>query len=394
MNGSGAVVADVIDCDTREDAVAELRDRGLMLVKLVAQAEEALATPKFTLKNKVTNGDLVLFARQMKMLLTSGASLVPALEAAEQQSERPPVRAMVAELREHVENGGTLTEAMEQRPDVFKPVHCSMVAAGEATAMLPDAFERLAALTARQQQTRRAIVSALIYPAVLSLLCTGVVGLLLFFVVPRFKTLFADLNSSLPMSTQMMFATAEGLRTYWPILVGVLVAVVVGIVAALRTDQIRQEIARQSLQIPVIGKVVGKLELAKVLRVWAAMLRSNVPLLETIAQSRAAVSNPVFVELLTRLEENVSGGGRIGQTLADSPYIERIAASAITTGEENGRLAESVDFVSGWIDDENTQVITGLTRMAEPVLLAFMGAVVGLVALSLFLPLFDIAAAG
>lgn len=394
MNPTGGIVTDVIDADSRGRVSQELRERGLMMLKCVEAAGPPRTTVTFTVRHKVTDGDLVLFARQMKMLLTSGAALVPALEAAESQTERPLVRRMVASLREHVEGGQTLTDAMAAQAEIFRPVHRSMIAAGEATARLPEAFGRLADLTQRQLQLRRALVGALVYPAVLSVLCTGVIAVLIGFVVPRFRKLFLNLNSDLPASTELMFAAAMAVRSGWPLLLAAVVLAVAGLVVGLRLPQVRRRLAQISLHLPLVGGLIAKVELAKMLRVWAAMLRSNVPLLETLEQSRAAVRNPVFVDLLTQLEDNVSSGGRIGQTLAQCPHVERIVASAITTGEENGKLGEAVEFVSGWIDDETTQAISSLTRIAEPVLLAVMGLVVGLVALSLFLPLFDIATAG
>jgi type II secretory pathway component PulF len=162
----------------------------------------------------------------------------------------------------------------------------------------------------------------------------------------------------------------------------------------LRTRQVRARLDEVLLRVPVLGKLIGRVLLGRVMRIWAAMLRSHVPLLETIDHSKAAASNAVVLRLVHQVEDAVAAGGRVGRVLASSHLVEPIIASAITTGEENGRLNEAVEFVSDWLDEDNTQLIAGAARLAEPALLTLMGLVVASAALALFVPLFDIAAAG
>jgi type II secretory pathway component PulF len=147
------------------------------------------------------------------------------------------------------------------------------------------------------------------------------------------------------------------------------------------------------VRLPVIGRLASRLILARVLRVWAAMLRCHVPLLDTIRQSRAAVRNGTFLRLIDRIEADVSGGGRVGQAIADSGVADPVIISALRTGEENGRLAEATDFVSSWLDEDNTATVQHVARLAEPLLLAVMGVFVGFIAMSLFVPMFDMATA-
>lgn len=153
-------------------------------------------------------------------------------------------------------------------------------------------------------------------------------------------------------------------------------------------------ISQRIYGLPFVGRIASRLTVARVLRMWAAMLRSHVPLMETIRQSQVAVRNPIMLETLRKIEDSLAGGGRMGRTLAQASLVEPVVASAISTGEENGRLAESVEFVSSWMDEENTQLVAAATRIVEPTVLAGMGVVVGLVAMALFLPLFDMATMG
>ena len=395
MTSSGAILNNVLDAGSQHEAADELRRKGLVVMRLEAAGGPVVGhTSGVARRGRVNTRDLLLFARQMKMLLEAGAALVPALQAIEQQTTKPTFCALVRSIREEVEGGGCLADALKKHPRTFKPVFIAMIAAGEASASLPQAFDRLCLLTNAQMQVRRAVVSAVTYPALLTMLCMGVVALMIGFVVPRFKMLFANLNSSLPLTTKVMFNIADFVRDAWPYLLAALAALIAGVVFSLRNKSARRRLDPILLRLPAFGKLIARLELARVLRVWAAMLRSNVPLLDAVRQSRAAVGNAVFADLMSELEQSVETGGRVGTALLKTGCVEPIVGAAIATGEENGRLAESVDFVSAWVDDENRQMIGTLTRVAEPLLLTVMGLLVGAIAMSLFLPLFDIAAGG
>jgi type IV pilus assembly protein PilC len=396
MTSDGQILTDRIEAGSSTEAAEALRAKELTVLRL--QAARPTDHPKRSARKSgpraVRSGDLVLFTRQMKMLLEAGSALVPALQAIEEQTARPSFAAVVRRIREDVEQGGTLSEAFREQSNLFKPVFCSMVAAGEATASLPASFDRLSELAVRQRQARKRMVGALLYPAILSLLCIAVASVVLGFVVPRFTSLFHSLNSPLPTTTRILFAVSQHALDYWPVGVGGLAAVAIGVVIAFKVQHIRGQFDALILRIPMVGRIVSRLIFARVLRIWAAMLRCHVPLLEAIQHSKSAVTNAVFIGLVRDVEEAVASGGSIGRTLAESGLVEPVVASAIRTGEENGRLPEAVEFVSAWVDDDNGQLIAGLTRAAEPALLIVMGLFVGLVAMSLFIPLFDLATAG
>lgn len=394
ISPEGRVVHDLIDAETVRLAADSLRGRGFSVVSLRDAPKTVAATARRFGWGGVTARDLVVFTRQMKMLLESGAALVQALEAVEKQSVKPALARMVSNIREHVENGSTLSDAVAEHSRTFPGVFRAMIAAGEATATLPDAFARLSSMTERQQSARRMIVAALMYPALLSLLCLGVLIVMLTFVVPRFKDLFLSLNSPLPATTAMVMDASAFVTAYWPFVVGGAVAAAAAVFIISRRPAIRRTFSERVQSLPLIGRIASRLLVARVLRTWAALLRSHVPLLETIRQSQTAVSNPIMLDTLRRIEDSLSAGGRMGRTLASASFVEPVVASAISTGEENGRLAEAVEFVSTWMDDENAQLIAAATRIVEPAVLALMGVVVGLVAMALFLPLFDMATMG
>lgn len=395
MRPDGTTVLDEVEAADRHAAAGTLREKGLLVLRLdeAKRGGDRAASPAHWGPARIRGRDLILFTRQMKMLLEAGTPVVPALEAAGEQTDRPMMRALLGRVRAQVEGGASLAHALAGEKGQFDAVFHTMVAAGEATASLPDVFSRLCALSQQQQQTRKLILGALLYPVLLSTLLCGVVGVLLLFVVPRFEVLFTSLNSPLPGTTKLLFQLSCALRDGWPYLVGGVLGVAVGGAVVVRLRALRPRLDRLILKLPVVGRVVARLTFARVVRIWAAMLRCHVPLLEAIGQSRQAVTNTEFLRLITQIEEVVSSGGRVGQALAATRIADPIIVSAIRTGEDNGRLAEAADFVSSWMDEDNTSTIQHVTRLAEPALLAVMGVVVGFVAMALFVPLFDLATA-
>jgi type IV pilus assembly protein PilC len=395
MRPDGTTVLERVEAGDRRQAVENLRQKGLLILRLDEQSAgtripAAAVRPG---RKRVTARDLILFTRQMKMLLESGTPLVPALAAAEEQATRPAMRAVLKRVRVRVEEGDSLAAALQSEENLFDPVFRSMIVAGEATARLPHTFGRLCALAQQQRQTRKLVIGALIYPAILSVMLVGVLAVLLLFVIPRFRMLFATLRSPLPPTTQFLFAVSQYVLHGWPYLLGLLAAMIAGLIACLRLPRTRVWLNEFVLRLPLIGSLAGRLLFARVVRIWAAMLRSHVPLLETIRQSRGAVNSSTYLDLLTKVEETVASGGRMGQAIANARLADPVIVSALRTGEENGRLSDAAEFVSDWMDEENTASVQQLTRMAEPLLLAVMGLIVGFVAMSLFLPLFDLASA-
>ncbi len=395
MRPDGTPVVEQIEANGRDEAVETLREKGLIILRCdpVAGNRAAGGLAFRFQSSSVSVRDIILFTRQMKMLLESGAPLVPALEATETQTTKPVMRNLLTRLRERVEEGASLGDALEPESQHFDPVFRSMIAAGEATASLSEVFGRLGEMAHQQQQTRKQVVGALLYPLILSILLTGVVSVLLFFVVPRFRMLFINMKAPLPATTKLLFELSEWLKADWPYVIAGLVAVVVTGVLCFRLPGTRTWLDEIVVRLPVVGRLASRLIFARVVRVWAAMLRCHIPLLDAIRQSRDAVTNTAFLRMISQVEESVSSGGRMGQAIGAAHLADPVIVSAIRTGEENGRLAEAADFVSGWMDEDNAAMVQHITRLAEPILLAVMGLVVGFVAMSLFVPMFDLATA-
>jgi len=405
MDRSGKRLQESLEAPSLAEAQQDLLKRGLMVLGLEATrtargaasagagAETRSADSGRGVTAGARTGELALFTRQMAMMLRAGTSMVPAIQAINEQPGRPAWHALLADLAEQVEGGADLHEAMARHPKQFPAALRCLLAAGEATGTLPDAFARLSTLLEARQRLRRRVVSALAYPCVLLLMAGSVVVTMTTFVLPRFADLFKMLDTPLPAVTQMMLDTSLALRTWWPIALAVPIAVITVTVLWLRSTAGRRAVQRGVLRVPVVGRAVAGLLLARVLKLWAALVRSRVALLEAIRLGREATDNVVFRELVDEIEQAVSEGRGVATVLKRARIVPPPVYSAISTGEDSGRLGDSFEFAGEWLDEENEALVATITRAVEPAILGLMGIVVGAIAVALFLPLFDVATA-
>jgi type II secretory pathway component PulF len=336
---------------------------------------------------------LLLFTREMAMLLTAGSGVVPALAAIGRQMARPAHRALIGQIRTDIEGGVPLADAITRHPGVFDPVYCAVVAAGEASATLPDTFVRLSEIISRRRAIVNRIIAATAYPALLTLLCSGIVCVLLFFVIPRFGGLFASLQVPVPASTAALLKVAGVLRAHWYLPAAGLALLVTGAVTTVRTDAGRQWLADVQLIPPLLGHLTSRLIQARAFRILGLLIQSHVSVLESFALARLVTRSRRFQALFDSIVEAVTSGGSMSATLLDSGLVSPTICQAIHTGEQSGALGNAVSFAADVLDEENEELLGIMTRLLEPVIIIIMGTVVGAVAVSLFMPLFDIATA-
>lgn len=395
IDASGRTVADTIDAGSAREAAELLRDRGLFISKLEDSGDAPARTSSSSgkIKPKGRLRDVVLFTQQMGMLLRSGARVVQALEAVEGQCQRASWRAVVQHVRSDVEEGKPLNVALSRYPKAFPPYYVNVVAAGEASGDVARSFARLANLMNQQQQIRNRVVGALAYPCLLLMMCVGVLIIMFTFVLPRFAEMFHTLDADLPFTTAILLSVSDWCRAHWLISITLVLVVLTSIVLTVRSKTGRRHISHVALRTPVVGGVIRNLIVARICRIWGQLLESRVGLLEAVELTHNSTTNADYRSLLAELSEAITDGNSIGPTLTGTWLVSRTLSAAIITGEESGKLAESLIFVADSLDDENQQVLNSLTRIVEPVILVIMGLVVGTVAVSLFLPLFDMATA-
>lgn len=399
IDASGRAVSATIDAASVDEAIRALRARGL----LVTRMDEATGTsppetagrgrrlPWGSGRTSVRWKEIVYFTQQMAMLLGSGARIVPTLRAVEAQSRSEALKAILRHLRERVEDGVPLNVAMGDHPQVFNAVFRSLIAAGESTGRMPQAFEQLAAYTRQQQEVRQRILGAMAYPAVLVCMCAVILTGLFTFVLPRFRELFSTLGVELPPSTRFLMNLSGWVGAHGILVVAGLVAVVVALAAGYRSPAGQRWWAGAYTQIPLAGRLIRRLILARMFRIWGVLVTNNLGLIEAIRMAKATTRSTLFHALMDSVEQAVTDGRLVGAALHESPLIPPTMAAAVATGEESGRLGASLLFIADALESENAQMLASLSRIIEPIILVVLGGIVGLVAVSLFMPMFDIA---
>lgn len=390
IDASGQQVSDIVDGSSMTEAADQLRQRGLFVTQMAPAASPPDA-PVASPKRGGSAKDLVFFTQQMAMLLRAGARVVPALEAIEAQSTKTAWRAVVRSIRNQVEQGKPLSEALQEFPRTFSGVFVSIIAAGETSGDISLAFDRVANLAQQQRDIRNRVLGAMTYPIVLMSLCTVVVVILLAFILPRFRDMFEALDVELPFITSTLIAMSQGLRQYWYLAVLGTVIIGGGALAFVRSRAGREYLSRATVRLPLFGVIVRRIALARICRIWGQLIESKIPMLEAVRLARHSTSSLDFRELMQELEEKINEGDSVAQSLRNSWLIPTTFAAAIATGEESGRMGMSLDFVATCLEEDNAQILASLSRVIEPLLLIVMGIIVGTMALSLFLPMFDMA---
>lgn len=394
IDPAGRSIRDLIEADTIKAAVEQLRQRGLMVTNIQAasegdlerqarQVDAATSAPKLPLKQ------LVLFTRQMAMLLTSGSAVVPALAAIARQLQNSDHVRLIKQIRDDLEEGSTLTEALCRFPKIFDSTYCAVIAAGESSAALPQMFDRLARIMGKRRAMRNKVIGSMAYPALLITLCTAAISVLMFFVLPRFGDMFESMGVPLPTPTTMLLATAAGLTHYWPALVVGLLGLIGAVAYLVVTPQGRQWCANVQLAIPLLGRLMCGLIQGQVFRTLGMLLEARVGVLDSLDLARRSTSNRRFGAMFDQVEQAVTSGNSLSGALESSGLVPAAICQAIRTGEESGNLGPAMSYAADVLDEDNTELLNTLTKLLEPAILISMGVLVGGVAISLFLPLFD-----
>jgi type IV pilus assembly protein PilC len=336
---------------------------------------------------------LVLFTRQMSMLLTSGSGLVPAINAIAPQMKSPKHRDMLENIHRDLEEGVTLTAALARYPRVFNAAYCAVVAAGESSAQLPAMFARLALMLGKRRAMRNRVIGSLIYPALLILLSIKILAVMVFFVVPRFAGMFDTLGVEVPASTRALMGLADLGKSYWYLIVLGVAAGVGGLYFLIRDDRGQQFASNVQIRIPVVGHLVSRLIQGQTFRILGMLLEARVGLLEALDLARRVTRNNRFQKLYDRMRDSVTRGESISSALEGDVPISPSIVQAVRTGEQSGRLGEAVTYIADVLDEENSEILNATTKLIEPLVLIIMGIIVGTVAISLFMPLFDMTAA-
>lgn len=390
---SGKVIYDTIDATGKHEAADTLSRKGLFVTRIHRDESES---PKNSASRRTKSRKtkrirhMAIFARQLYVLISSGTRIVEALKALELQTTDSEWRAVIADIRQQVEDGNTLSEATASHPQYFDLISQKLIAAGESTGKLPAMLDRVALLAHKQIQVRRTITGALVYPTLLIFVSITVLTLMLLFVLPRFVDMFETLQVPLPPTTQMLLDLSEFLTSYWWLLLLIMFVSGTGFKIWLGSVAGKRTIDKAVLKLPYLGRVMRSFATARIARLMGIMLDSHMPLLDVLRLIRETTSNICYVALVARSEELVTQGETISAAFSETDLISPSVCQMVRSGEQSGQVAPLMTNVAELMDEENEVVIRSLASILEPVILILLGLLVGFVTLSMFIPLFDL----
>ena len=346
----------------------------------------------FRSRGRVKPKELAVFTRQFSVMIDAGLPLVQCLESLGQQQENSTFQNVLQAVREDVENGTSLAAALEQHPKVFDPLYSSMVAAGEAGGILDAILRRLSTYIEKAVKLKRAVVSAMVYPAVVLAVAMGIVLLILWKVVPLFTTLFTSLQAELPWPTQVVMAASRLVGHAIPFLVLGALGFGYTFRRYYATPGGRRAIDQALLKIPILGGVMRKIAISRFSRTLATLLSGGVPILESLAITARTAGNALVEEAVLKTRGAVQEGKSMAETLRYSRVFPPIVTQMVGVGEQTGALDAMLTKLAEFYEDEVDAAVSDLLTSLEPLLILLLGLMVGGIVISMYLPLFSLIA--
>jgi type IV pilus assembly protein PilC len=397
MDLAGAATAGEVEADSKAQVTEQLRQRGLIVLD-VSEKSAPLAIEDFFKRWKsVDMRELAVFSRQFATLVASGMPMLRTLHTLEEQTQDEKIKEAVAGVRADVEAGSTLEQAMERHPDVFDRLFCAMVRSGEQSGRLEDALDRVAYQVEKADALRRQVKSAMMYP----LLVFGFAFLALLaivtFIIPVFAGIFEELaedneeSAALPLPTQVCVSASDAITGYWFIL---LPAFVIGAVAFFRwkkTERGKNAWERFLLRVPFkIGDVIQKIALARWSRTFSGSVSAGVPMLQSIKLTGETAGNVVIEDAMDEVYASAKRGGSLAGPIERAPIFPPMVGHMVAVGEETGQLENMLSKIADFYETEVDAKIKALTSLIEPLMIVFVGGVVGFIVIAMYLPIFSL----
>jgi type IV pilus assembly protein PilC len=393
---SGEVKKGVVSAANLAAATAVLR-RQQIVPASITEKKGLLATMNEIkipgLGGGIKTKELVIFSRQFATMIDAGLPLVQCLDILSSQQENPEFKKVLFDVKSSVEGGSTFADALKKHPKVFDDLYVNLIAAGEVGGILDTILNRLSGFLEKNEKLKAKIKSAMTYPASVILIACLVVTGLLIWVVPVFEEMFEGFGQALPAPTQIVVNMSEFLQHQWYVLIGVIVAVFVGIKWAYKTKKGRWYLDKLILKTPIFGDLIRKTAVARFTRTLGTMMSSGVPILEGLEIVSKTAGNVVIEDAVMRARTSLSQGKTLADPLMETNVFPGMVTQMIAVGEATGALDAMLSKIADFYEDEVDVAVEALTSIIEPMLMAFLGIVVGGLVIALYLPIFQIAGA-
>ncbi len=394
INAQGVEQSGEISATDLSAARDALRGSGLLadfLQELKAPAQADARRGFMGRRKKVKTKSLQIFSRQFATMIEAGLSVVTALVVLEHQTEDAALSTVIADVRERVEGGAFLSEAMAQHQDTFNRLYIAMVEAGEAAGVLDTVLDRVATQIEKEQKIKRRVKGAMIYPIVVLSFASLVLAGMLMFLVPVFTKIFASLGGDLPVLTAYVVKASDGLRSYWFIIFPVAGGLLYGFMRWKKSESGRKVWDRFKLRMPVtIGQVVRKVAMARWSRTLSTLIAAGVDIVKALEITAQTSGNWVVENETARLRVRVQEGATIAQPLIESAVFPPMVSQMVKIGEESGELEKMLGKVADFYEDEVDASIQALTSIIEPLMMIMVGIMVGVIVIAMYMPMFKL----
>lgn len=392
---NGKAFTSTMEAATQRDVAAALREKGYFVSEIRTPKtglQSDIKLPKWLdIGSRPGLRDVTLFSRQFATVINAGLPVVQSLSILQKQADKQGMKDALKKVREDVETGLPLSNALAKFPAIFNRLYVYLVRAGEASGNLDGILERVATYQEKQAELRGKIKSALTYPVVVLVIALGVTYFLLTGIVPQFATILDQLGGDLPVITQVLVAISDFLLNQWWLLFGIIGLLVAGFIFYYRTNHGRHVIDRLSLRLPVFGPLVQKSAIASFSNTFGLLLRSGVNIIESIDITKGTAGNIIVEDVLEETKEAVQRGEQISNTLTRYPNVfPPLVSSMIAIGEETGAVDSMLDKIAQFYEREVDEAVSSLTAALEPMLIVFLGVIVGFIVAGMFLPMFSI----
>ena len=345
-----------------------------------------ISLPQFT--SKIKGRDVVIFTRQFATMVDAGLPIVQTLDILAKQGDNKDFCKVVALAKEHVENGGTLSEGLSKSPKVFDELYCNMIAAGEGGGILDVILERLAQHLEKSMKLKREIKTAMIYPAVVISAAIIVTSVLLIFVIPTFGDLFADFGAALPLPTQLVINLSNFMVANWYLIFGTFGAIVYFFLRFQKTRRGKEILHPLALKLPVFGPIIRKVAVARFTRTLGTMISSGVPILEALQVCARTAGNTVVERDVQRARIAISEGKTMREPLSESTIFPSMVVQMIGVGESTGALDAMLRKIADFYEDEVDTAVGAMKQLIEPIMILILGVIIGALVIAMYLPIF------
>lgn len=390
-NKEGRFLEGKMEADGEGAVAARLRKQGMIPVEITKESKVNLKKEIRILPQKVKLKDLAVYSRQFATMISSGLSLLRALNILAEQTENPLLASTTTAVRDDVERGSSLSAAMSKHPKVFNNLFVSMIQAGETGGQLDTILTRVADGFEADYKLRQKVKSAMTYPVIVAGIAFFLVTIMLLFVVPTFAEMFKDLGGELPLPTKILVVMSEQAKLLVPLfIVGMIVATIGYKKMRIKSAEFRLRADKIKLRIPIFGTLFAKVALSRFSRTLGLLLRAGVPILQALDIVGGATGNEVLARAAQDVKNSVKGGDTMSRPLQDHPIFPPMVVQMINVGEDTGALDAMLDKISDFYDQEVESMTEQLTALIEPLMIAVLGGIVGAMVVALYMPMFKI----